>query len=228
MSVTKIIILVGVIVGVVVIGWWALLHATPPGLRSPVSSSSTPVISENSVSTPEISFHYPSDFGLAVKPEQILTKSYIPPCELENFDYCLYYTGPDYRESNFESAGVRIKRRLDLMAERLCLTTPPAGYASLAPANTTSSDQYATSVFRPLADAATGHSARGELYRLYLRNSNSCFEFETRIGQSQFVNYPPGTITEFTARDQAALANRLRQLLGSVVLAGGGRISFPQ
>ncbi len=228
MSGTKIITLVGVIVGVVVIGWWALLHATPPGPRSPLSSSSTPVAPENSVSTPEISFHYPADFSLAVKPEQILTKSYIPPCELENFDYCLYYTGSAYEGSNFESAGLRIKRRSDLIAERLCLETPPAGYESLEPTSATSSDQSATSVFRPLSDAATGHYARGELYRLYLRRSGSCFEFETRIGQSQFANYPPGTIAEFTAADQAVLANRLRQLLGSVALAGGERVNFPQ
>src|SRR5258708_11997428 len=51
---------------------------------------------------------------------------------------------------------------------------------------------YTTSVFSPIGDAAAGHYASGALYRLYLQDSSTCYEFETRLGQTQFANYPAG------------------------------------
>src|SRR6266404_877354 len=73
-----------------------------------------------------VSFGYTGDFGLAVSPEQILVRSYIPPCD-QGFDYCLYYTGSAYKNTSFESAGIRVKRRADL-SENNCLTAQPDGY----------------------------------------------------------------------------------------------------
>ncbi|MBX4216213.1 hypothetical protein KW797_04690, partial [Candidatus Parcubacteria bacterium] len=135
-------------------------------------------------------FGYPSDFGLAAAPEQALIRSYIPPCD-EKFDYCLYYNGKEYEGTNFESAGLRIKRRADLAGAQ-CLTAAPGGREGLSPASVKEESAYSKSVFSPLGEGAAGHTAEGALYRLSY--AGECYEFEMRIGKSQFANYPAGTI----------------------------------
>ena len=153
-----------------------------------------------------------ADFGLAVTDRQLLVRSYIPACDY-GFDYCLYYYSPAYEGTNFESAGLRIQRRPDLVTAKACLTTSPAGYLDFEP-EVRKGDGYATAVFAPLGEAAVGHYASGELYRLFF--DGGCYEFETRIAQSQFLNYEPGTIEEFTEADAAALRARLWELLSQV------------
>ncbi len=178
---------------------------------------------EQTVSDGTITVGYPSDFGLAKNATQVLVHAYIPPCD-ENFDYCLYYNGAAYTGTNFESAGVRIAKRADLATASLCLQTLPNGYTSgLTPKITTGSD-YQTSVFSPLGDGATGHYASGALYRLAY--GSACYEFETRIGETQFANYPAGTIQEFTTADRAAVQAKLDAIATGVTLPGGGHITF--
>ena len=161
-----------------------------------------------------LSFERPHDFGLAVRPEEVLGRSYIPPCE-PGFDYCLYYTGMEYAGTNFESAGLRIQRREDLAGEAACLTTPPAGYFDLQP-RVRRGDGFAVSTFAPVGDAAMGHYAEGKLFRLAL--ASACYEFETRIGQSRFELYEPGSVKEFTRADKEALEARLHEVLSTVRL----------
>lgn len=170
-----------------------------------------------------IAFDYPEDFGLATTSEQILRKSYIPACD-EGFDYCLYYYRDDYLGTNFESAGLRIQKREDLSAED-CLVKPPEGYSEIWPSINNRED-YQTSHFGPLGDAAAGHYANGELYRLAF--NGKCYEFETRIGQSQFANYEPGTIKEFSEADLAVVKNKLNEVLKRVRFEDGGEIDFPE
>jgi len=160
-------------------------------------------------------------YGLTTDASQILVKSYIPSCS-DPFDYCLYYTGGKYDGTNFESAGLRIAKRADMSTERLCLNTPPSGFsADKKPTASTSTDRYSSSKFSPVGDAGAGHYASGSLFRLYYRQTHSCYEFETRIGQSQFMNYPAGSIKEFTKADQEALSAELRQMLAKVTLSSG-------
>src|SRR5438067_3158548 len=120
---------------------------------------------EASISNRDISINYPKDFGLAVSKNQMLIKSYIPPCS-ENFDYCFYYNGDNYRDTNFESAGLRIKKRDDLSLKESCLNSSPEGFVGLEP-RILDDGRYATSLFSPLGDAAAGHYSSGELFRLY-------------------------------------------------------------
>ncbi len=170
------------------------------------------------ISTPEISFGYPDDFDLATTRDQVAVHSYIPPCS-ENMDYCVYYNSDAYKGTNFESAGLRVKNRADLATSTdACLKTPPDGYDNFTPA-TVSSDTYATSVFAPLSDGAAGHYASGALYRLFF--GRSCYEFEARIGESQFANYPAGAIKQFTDADREALKARLLEILGSITITDG-------
>lgn len=178
--------------------------------------------SVQTISTPEIMFGVPKDFGLAISQEQILVKSYIPPCD-SDFDYCLYYNGTAYTGTNFEGAGVRIKKRTDLVSRESCLTS--FGYESLTPV-TRNSGTYATSIFAPLGDAAAGHFTVGELYRVHF--GNTCYEFQARIGQARFENYEPGLIREFTAQASEELQGKLRAIvLGIRITEGVKQILFP-
>jgi hypothetical protein len=162
-----------------------------------------------------ITFTRPNDFGLAVTDEQILVQSYIPPCD-SGFDYCLYYNGDEFSGSNFESAGVAIAKQPDLEDEDACLSTPPEGYVSVEPAATSTEDAYSMSVFSPLGDAGAGHVATGDAYRLY--TAKTCYQFTTRVGETQYANYPEGTVTEFTDADRDDLLARLRDIVGSFTL----------
>jgi hypothetical protein len=189
---------------------------------TPSVPTPTPLVFDRSISDGLVTFKVPSNvYGLATNQTQILTHSYIPPCD-SNFNYCLYYIGTDYQGTNFESAGLRIRKRTELLNERVCLDTPPAGFSSTTkPDSTTSADTYSTSVFSSIGDAAAGHYASGSLYRLFYRQTSSCYEFETRVGQSQFMNYPIGTIKEFTTANQAKVFSDLRQILDTVSLPNG-------
>lgn len=201
--------------------------------RSSVSSSSSSFSPSSrssssaalaSITDGRIRIVYDSDrFGLATNAQQILKSSYIPPCE-EGFRYCFYFNGTEYDGTNFDSAGLSVRRRTDLTSDGACLRSLPAGYSSLSP---TISEQpsYSTSMFSPLDNAGAGHVSRGTLYRLFV--SGTCYEFETRIGQSQFANYEPGTIEPFTEDDRAALDGALRGMLEAVTFTNGQAVIFP-
>lgn len=168
------------------------------------------------------------EFGLATNETQILVHSYIPPCDA-NFKYCLYYVGTTYQGTNFESAGIRIQNNINLKTESACLTVAPNGYeATTKPNNTISTDAYDASVFKNLGNAGAGHFADGSLYRLYVKNNQTCYEIETRIGQTQFANYPSGTIQLFTEADHAILKSKLETILNTLQLENGPTISLPR
>lgn len=167
----------------------------------------------------------PEDFGLAVTEEQILIESAVPPCSTP-FAYCLYYLGSAYENTNFESAGLTIRKEESLTTEDACLTTPPAGYTDLTPAATSTGDGYAMSVFGPLQDAATGQYTNGEEYSLF--TDDVCYTFTIRVGESQLENMPTGT-EEFTPAEREAMLDMLRTILGSFTLeATGETLDIPR
>ena len=211
----------------VVAGLAFIYYTSAPPMPTAISSGTTaspngPAAQSVTLPGGIISFRFPAAYGLAVSPEQVLVRSYIPPCDAP-FDYCLYRTATDYASTTFESAGIRILARSDLKTEKACLTAKPTGFTSIR-STTASTTSYGAAAFGPLSGAAMGHYASGALYRLYA--SGTCTEFETRIGESQYANYPPGAIGQFTAADRAAVANELAGILGSVA-ASGTPISWP-
>ncbi|HAO64977.1 TPA: hypothetical protein DCQ44_03285 [Candidatus Taylorbacteria bacterium] len=221
------VILLVVVLALVVLFFWRLQPYE--NVRSSAATSTSEILAyDQTQSDGTVRFMYPSkDFGLATNANQILVSSFIPPCS-SNFLYCLNYKSTDYDGTNFESAGLRIAKRVDIVGEPLCLNTPPEGFdSSMVPNLTTSTDEYSTSVFSNVNDAATGHYASGILYRLYVRASSTCYEFETRIGQSQLANYPAGTVKEFTTADQASLQAELRLVLNTTTLSSGTKVVFP-
>jgi hypothetical protein len=193
---------------------------TSTNTSSTVSSTPPETLAfDKSISDGTITIGYPSaDFGLATATTQILTHSYIPPCDA-SFKYCLYYVGTAYSGTNFESAGIRVNPRADLGTVSACLNTPPADYTN-ATSTISSSSAYAASVFPDIGDAAAGHFAAGALYRLSV--GAKCYEFEARVGESDFLNYPSGTIKEFTATDNASITAEIQNILGSITLNSSG------
>jgi hypothetical protein len=223
---TKVIIGWIIVIILILVGGWYLFLSQPAAPSSTATSTTPGTTTGQTVSDGTIAFSTPSDFGLAVTPEQVLVTSYIPPCD-QGFGYCLYYSGSDYQGTNFESAGLRIQKRPDLMAEGICLDTPPGGFASsVQPDQTASADTYSASVFSNVGDAGAGHIAQGALYRLFVRASSACYEFETRVGMTQFANYPAGSIKEFTDVDRKAVVSKLNAVLKGVTVTGNA-VAFP-
>ncbi len=136
---------------------------------------------------------------------------------------------------------------MDLMNATSCLTTSPYGDASImVPDLTGSTDMYSWSEFSKIDDAAAGHYANGSLYRLYVGSKSAsttavfsgsesaaanvvkpkCYELATRIGQTQYANYPAGAKREFTARDQSDLQASLKEVIDNVSLISGNKNLF--
>lgn len=179
--------------------------------------------SQDSTSDGTISFTRDAgSFGLAVSEDQIVTKSYIPQCD-PGFDYCLYYTNDAFEGTNFDGAGVSITKRDDLSAST-CLTAQPEGYTGQTPA-TRRESAYATSVFTGLGDAGAGHYATDNVYRLSV--GETCYEMRTRVAESQFANYPAGSIKEFNAADKHVLNSMLHLQLERITLTDGTAIMYP-
>lgn len=230
----KILTAVAVVAVVAILGFWlfwkpddqvAVSPSPTPSAMTTATPTATMVPYNQSVSDKDIKVAYSSvDFGLATTPAQIVVKSYIPACT-QGFDYCLYYNGSAYKGTNFESAGLRIQQRKELSTQTQCLSTLPSGYTNITPVSFVGSS-YATSVFSPLGDAGAGHYASGAEYRLW--SGKSCYEFETRIGETQFANYPTGSIQQFTDANRIGLIAQLTAMLNAITLTGGERVSFPQ
>jgi hypothetical protein len=167
-------------------------------------------------------FSVPKDFGLATSKDQIPKIGYIPSCN-EPFDYCIYYKGTDYTGTNFESAGVKIQERKELSTEDTCLNEQPLGFEGRVSVKTSGSD-YKLGTFKDMSNAAAGHSTKGNIYRIF--NKNDCYEIETRIGQTNFQNYEPGTINEFTESDSKDIESMLNFVIKAIKLKDTGTEIF--
>ena len=219
----KLIITVAIVLVAVIISAWYFSYNSPP--KSSTSPTPSASVAEHSISDGKVTVSFDSSqFGLATTTDQVLVKAYIPPCS-QSFDYCLYYIGDAYTNTNFESAGLSIQKRIDLTTQSKCLNTLPDGYSNMTPV-TASGNGYMTSEFSPLGDAAAGHFSVGALYRLSF--AGNCYEFQTRVGQTQFQNYPAGSIQEFTAADETSLDDQLAGILNGIKLDNGEQVSFPQ
>lgn len=223
-----------IVIVAVLVGWW-IYDATTSSSVTTTGSTSTSTSAESgtsaltfdqTLSDGSITLSYPStDFALATTSADINVSSYIPPCN-GNFDDCLYYIATStYAGTNFETAGIRIDERTDLTTESQCLNAEPDGFTGVTSTIATSSE-YAASTFPEVGGAAAGHFANGSLYRLFY--GGSCYEFETRVGQTDFYNYPSGTVQQFTTADEAALQSELQSILATITLPDGSRVTFPQ
>jgi hypothetical protein len=187
----------------------------------------TATTTPQTTTTPQgVTFSFPDAFALATGNEPIMVHSYIPPCD-QGYDYCIYKNDTEFAGTNFESAGLAITAKPALTTQAACLNTPPQGYdSSLKPSKTASGTGYSASVFAKLGNAAAGHNALDNIYRLYQSGTGACTEIDERVGQSVYGNYPAGTIQEFTAADQAQAFSELGSILSGMTL-GGSPITWP-
>ncbi len=203
------------IVALCVVGTAALAQPAPPA--PPAAEPVTQSIDGT------LTFILPPMFSLAVTQEQMMVDGVIPPCDAD-FDYCLYIPKALFAGTNFENAGIRIKHRTDLATRDSCIAEQPAGYTGIVPV-TLEAAVYATALFPGLGDAGAGHFSNGDLYRLF--TADRCYEFETRIGQTQIGNFNPGAVRPFTPEDEETVQAGFRAVLDSIILAGGETGLFP-
>ncbi len=193
-----------------------------------MGATSTPQPGIATISDGTITIAYdPTSFGLATTEEQVVVHSYIPPCD-QGFQYCFYYAATStYTGTNFEAAGVRMDRRQDKDSQDACIESDPNGFSAYSgntPAVVSTSDQTVSSL--DVGDAGAGHYTNGMLYRLW--TSGRCYEIETRIGETQYANYPEGAIKKFTDADRARMQSLLRDLVASITIKNGERIILPE
>lgn len=153
------------------------------------------------------SFERPENFGLAVNRDQILVKSMIPPCEA-GFDYCLYYNGKKYKNTNFKTAGVGIYI-LKNKTEAACFSA--ASYNGRKEnLHTETINDVSFTVFSS-GNAAMGHYANDVVYQTFL--DGTCYRFIARIGVSQFENYEKGTIEKFDPKMEKEVKAYLKNII---------------
>lgn len=54
-----------------------------------------------------------------------------------------------------------------------------------------------------------------------------CYEFQTRIGETQYANYSEGTIKLFTDADHTKVKDTLTKILTSITLSSGAKVVLP-
>lgn len=169
------------------------------------------------------------DFGLAINPSQILLETEFLPCDttLETgFDYCLYYLGDEVEGGDFESAGMRIKKRPDLSSENTCLNTSPRRFeANLVPNTLKPQENVSTSVFSGLSDSGAGYVSTASLYRLFDKESKACYEFETKVIHKS--DDPEDPISSRVQEDRDKLKAIFDSVLDRVLIAGDFGDVFP-
>ncbi len=204
-------------------GWYLFSHSG--SAPAPVVGTNSNTLNDTLVTPGGLGFRYAtSTYSLATHADQVSVKSYIPPCD-QDFDYCIYRIDDTYKGTNFESAGLRIKERTDLKSKDACLTAPPSSFTNMTP-KVREGQSYSTSVFAPIGDAGAGHYAAGALYRL--SSGTACYEFETRIGETQFSNYLAGSVKKFTDDDRAAVYAELVGILNTAqIVANHAPVVFP-
>lgn len=194
--------------------------------KQAVGEASVTATAADSISDETIALKYsPEKFGLAVTRDQIPEGSYIPPCDID-FNYCFYHLDTKYEGTNYDIAGMRVFKRTDLTDEVSCLKTPLAGYGPVNPDFTKAENAYSSAVYGNVGDAAAGHYANGALYRLFVKKGSHCYEFQVRIAESQFLNYPAGTIEEFTLAMRDEVKAELEALISAVTLKTGEKDLF--
>lgn len=195
---------------------------SPPEADRPGASQGPSTVSDAAPDTTlslaggAVTLQYPNQFSLAKAGEDVRASSTIPPCD-EGFEYCLYLPQGAYVGTNFRAAGMAVRPRDDLSAPMSCLLAQPPGYESLQPGLVVDQGEptnASTARFGNLMDGAAGTYATGEVRRLWA--AGACYDFTVRVVESQFGNYTPGTIKEFTSEDREAVLDEFFGVLGGL------------
>ncbi len=193
-----------------------------------------------------VTLAYPAALALATSGQPLQVAATIPPCDA-GFDYCFHLSEGSFAGTNFRAAGMSVTLRKDLTAQLSCLLAQPSGFQDLQPglavpalegptqdkSGSTGTDSAtearvaatigpSTSRFGGLGEGAAGTYYNGEERRLFI--DGACYEFTTRVVESQFGNYPEGAVVEFTAEQRAAVLSQFDEVLASATVTVGGEI----
>lgn len=193
-----------------------------------------------------VTLTYPAELALATTGQPLPIASTIPPCD-DGFDYCFYMPEGAFAGTNFRAAGMSVTLRKGLTSRLSCLLAQPDGYQDLQPglvvpmresvgqdvggsAERDSTAETgggapagpATSRFGGLGEGAAGTYYNGEERRLFV--AGACYEFTTRVVESQFGNYPEGAVKEYTAEQRGATLARFDEVLANATVTVGDEV----
>lgn len=164
-------------------------------------------------------FHYSPDLILCRQSSgssgswspQSSCMSYIPICGnttgAGRTFACVALPAKTYPGSNFKAAAFSVSE-LNLLSETDCAAGPPGARSSGSfTINGTKYQGFDAS------DAGAGNFLDDHAYRVF--HGSTCYELNLRIATTNFANYDPGSIKEFTAADKARVESHLKQVLDS-------------
>jgi hypothetical protein len=151
-------------------------------------------------------FKHPEELNVYQPTDSVTPPSYyIPVCDSETMLACLVYPEEKYKGTNFEGGGFSVNLIRSAGTEKKCATYRGETLIDYRLIN--GIKFYSTED----GTGAAGHKSLDRVYRT-MRGEN-CFEVVLRVNESQFANYEPGTIKEFTADDEKVVFNLFTNVL---------------
>jgi len=159
----------------------------------------------------------PANYGVHTGKKKLI-RSYIPVCHDESL-VCITVPPGLYQGTTFEDAAVEITL-LPAQTGQACLnpgkyevSTSPDALFQIDAKNPTRIIDGTRFLHASVQAGAMSHDLIADLYRGY--KNGRCYELSLQITFTNFRVYPPGTIKEFTTRDQKQVHTQLEGILDS-------------
>jgi hypothetical protein len=151
-------------------------------------------------------FQYPPDAKVITAQNQLGATGYLPVCDPQTSQVCAFFSSDKFPGSNFDGAGVSVNMLPDVKTAKAC----QAGLNGAQPVGNRIINGVTFSAFSD-GDAAMSHASVGNDYQTFVQGT--CYQVTTRVFTTTFDVYPPGTIKEYTAAQDA----QMKQVLDSIV-----------
>lgn len=136
---------------------------------------------------------YPNNFSVSTDINKVRPLTYIPVCD-DTMVSCVYYSGSEYKGTNFDGAGVSVNILSDLNTEGECYKfNVPTNEAQTSVGDITINAVTFKSAIG--GGAATGHYDKVQVYRNF--RSNKCYEIAQTLASTSIGVYEPGAIKAF-------------------------------
>lgn len=140
---------------------------------------------------------------------KIVSLSYIPICDIETTNLCLYYPPDQYAGTNFKGAGLSVNILEENISAKICGTLNQSVGSKVINGMTFTVGED--------TGVALGNQSQDTIYRIF--HSNKCFDIVIRINtDSSDVNSPPGTVKKFTESEKATVLSLFEQILSTFKL----------
>jgi len=176
--------------------------------------------SGNTLTSPDGTFEirYPRFFSLCRQPQPDNPEawtpedpclSYIPVCE-DTAVVCVAYPAREYKGSNFQAAALSISEIADAKTENGCLKED-----SSIDTKTIHSEIVNGVKFKIISGGEGGLGNFLDKYIYMNVHHGKCYRLQVGIASSNYANYDPGSIKEFTASDAKHVHNSLDRVVRS-------------